>query len=92
MSESPDQDILSTEFCRERSVRRTATVLEAKRQRIRDEIQQLISHVALLVPAGTKMNDSYSYADLLQDAAKRLGDDAFAQLLVQILQEGSSSF
>lgn len=85
MYDRPEQNALSTEFNRERSVRRTATVLEAKRVRIRDELQQLVRHMALLVPAGTQTAESY--AALLQDAAERIGDDAFTQLLLQVLQE-----
>ena len=79
------ENALSSEFRRERSVRRTATLLEAKRLRIHDELQHLVRHLALLVPAGTQTSESY--AALLQDAAERIGDDAFTQLLLQVLQE-----
>ncbi|NJL83021.1 MAG: hypothetical protein HC890_08800 [Chloroflexaceae bacterium] len=85
MSNCPDR--LATEFRRERSIRRTVTVLEAKRKRVRDELQQVIQHLALLVPVSAGPEAKEIYAQIVQDAAQRLGDDAFAQLLLQILQE-----
>lgn len=84
----PEPDALLTEFRRERSVRRTVTVLEAKRKRIRQELRQLIQHLALLIPAEPLVADR-PQSDLLQEAAKRLGDEAFAELLLQILQESN---
>ena len=88
MAELPERDGLLTEFIRERSVRRTVTVLEAKRKRIRDELQQLVSHITLLVPlAAISRNSTDANPDVLQEALARLGDEAFAQLLLQILQE-----
>ncbi|MGF1479564.1 MAG: hypothetical protein ACFB4I_08740 [Cyanophyceae cyanobacterium] len=82
-----EPNTLLTEFHRERSIRRTAMMLETKRLRIRDELEQLIAHVPLLVPTATQATDAYSASDLLKDAAARIGDDAFAQLLLAILQE-----
>ncbi|WP_254657999.1 hypothetical protein [Pleurocapsa sp. PCC 7327] len=70
-----------TEFVRERSIRRTVKVLEAKRKRIREELEQLIQHLDLLVPS------SATSSDLLQEAIQRIGDDAFSQLLMQLMQE-----
>jgi hypothetical protein len=85
----PEPDALLNEFRRERSIRRTVTVLEAKRKRIRQELQQLVRHIALLVPAAESKSVNQSQSDLLAEAAKRLGDEAFAQLLLQILQESN---
>lgn len=81
---SPDYK-LADEFRRERSIRRAVAVLAAKRQRIRDDIEQLISHISLLVPPSSSGLETYN---VLEDAAERLGDDAFTQLLLHVLQEG----
>jgi hypothetical protein len=85
MDDRPQEYELADEFRRERSIRRAVAVLEAKRQRIRDDIEQLISHITLLVPPSSSARDAYN---MLEDAAGRLGDDAFAQLLLHVLQEG----
>jgi hypothetical protein len=81
MCDRPEPDSLMTEFVRERSIRRTVKVLEGKRKRIREELEQLIQHLDLLVPS------SATPSDLLQEAVERIGDDAFGQLLLQLMQE-----
>lgn len=81
MCDRPEPDSLMAEFVRERSIRRTVKVLEAKRKRIREELEQLIQHLDLLVPS------SATSSDLLQEAVGRIGDDAFGQLLLQLMQE-----
>ncbi|AFY78487.1 MAG: hypothetical protein IGR93_20015 [Hydrococcus sp. C42_A2020_068] len=81
MCDRSEPDSLMTEFVRERSIRRTVKVLEAKRKRIREELEQLIQHLDLLVPS------SATSSDLLQEAIQRIGDDAFSQLLMQLMQE-----
>lgn len=95
MLETSEQNLLSAEYLRERSqslrecsVRRAAKVLEAKRKRIHEELEQVISHIALLVPLTDMANSpAEAYSQLLQEAAAQLGDEAFTQLLVQVLQE-----
>lgn len=88
MSDRPQPDLLSTEFQRERSIRSTVKLLEGKRQRIREELEQLIAHITLLVPSLAKStNSSTDRAKVLQDAVKRLDDEAFAQLFLAILQK-----
>ena len=69
---------------KERSVNRTVEVLEAKRASFRREIQQLIQHLGLLIPITGNLS---SHETLLQEAAHRIGDDAFTQFLLQIIQE-----
>ncbi|MEC4893098.1 MAG: hypothetical protein SAL07_07375 [Oscillatoria sp. PMC 1051.18] len=87
MSDRPEQQ-LSHEFRQERTIRRTAVLLDRKRKRIREDIQQLIAHMAFLVPTiEISQPGSETQADLLQEALLRLGDDAFAQMVVQIMQE-----
>jgi hypothetical protein len=91
MDNRPTPDALLREFRRERSIRRAVTVLEAKRKHIREELEQLIQHITLLIPlASVSPTTPNSRAELLQDALERLGDDAFAQLLLQILQDYGS--
>lgn len=95
MDDYPEQNILLTELLKERSrmlreysVRRAVRVLDTKRQRIREELAQLIRHIALLIPLTEISSTSTEpYSDLLQDAIKQLGDDAFSELLLQVLQE-----
>jgi hypothetical protein len=86
MSEPTEKDGLASEFYRERYIRRTLAVLEAKRKRIRDELQQLVNHLNLLVPVAKNIT-SDERADLLEEAAKRLDDEAFTQLIVQAIDE-----
>jgi predicted oxidoreductase (fatty acid repression mutant protein) len=87
MSEPSEKDGLASEFYRERYIRRTLAVLQAKRKRMRDEIQQLVNHLNLLVPVAKNMTSQSDRADLLEEAAKRLGDEAFAQLIIQAIDE-----
>ncbi|MBE9115435.1 hypothetical protein IQ249_05925 [Lusitaniella coriacea LEGE 07157] len=88
MSDRQDEHELSREFRQERSVRRVVDVIETKRKRIRDDLEQLICHISLLVPCtGANCFSEQTYG-AIEDAAHRLGDDAFAQLLLQVLQEG----
>jgi hypothetical protein len=87
MSEHSEQDLLASEFYRERYVRRTIAVLQAKRRRMRDELQQLVNHLNLLVPLAKNNNSSDDRLDLLEEAAKRLEDEAFAQLLIQVIHD-----
>lgn len=73
---------------REQSVNRTLEVLAAKRARFREELRHLIVHLGLLVPiAGDLSSKEETHLILLQEAVNRLGDDAFAQFLLQILNE-----
>ena len=50
MQELPPKDELLVEFARERSIRRTVRVLQAKRSRLKKELNQLLIHLSLLVP------------------------------------------
>ncbi len=73
---------------KERSVNRTVEVLAAKREKFREEIQQLVGHLSLLVPiAGNLSSHEASQIMLVQEAINRLGDEAFAQFLLQVLKE-----
>ena len=86
MYNQPESDSLSIELRRERSVRRMVNLLEGKRKRIREELEQLISHIALLVP-NRSTTQSQSQLDLLLDAVSRLGDEKFAELLIELMEE-----
>jgi hypothetical protein len=87
MNEPSKRDVLSAELEKERSIRRTVKLLQAKRARVREELERLISHLALLValPQNTA-NDYESKSDILLEAASRIDDDVFAELLVQIIE------
>jgi hypothetical protein len=87
MCDRPESDSLMTEFSRERSIRRTVKVLEFKRKRIHEELEQLILHLALLIPSGASATSNTVSSELLEEAVNRIGDEAFGQLLLQILQE-----
>jgi hypothetical protein len=88
MFDRPEERTLALEFRRERAIRRTMTVLEAKRKRVRDDLDQLIAHLSLLVPADLISGADAPSSTVLADAAERLGDEAFAQLILQLLQQG----
>lgn len=90
MSEPSEQDVLAGEFHQERYIRRTLAVLQAKRKRIRDELQQLVTHLNLLVPLAKNHSLDDNRNDLLKEAAKRLDDEAFAQLLLQAIDKNHS--
>ena len=88
MNEWPKRDILLVELERERSIRRTMKLLYAKRSRIRDELDRLISHLSLLVAVPDKTaEDPQPESDILIEAAKRIDDTVFTNLLIQIIQE-----
>lgn len=88
MNEPPKRDILLLELERERSIRRTVKLLYAKRSRIKDELDRLISHLSLLVAVPHKtIEDPQPESDILIEAAKRMNDPVFTDLLVQIIQE-----
>ncbi|AFY64917.1 hypothetical protein [Geitlerinema sp. PCC 7407] len=82
----PNRDELTSEFCRERSVRRTARVLQIKRDRLRDELCHMLSSMAFFTysrdfPPG---NGELS-RDIVEEALARLGDDAFAQWIEELI-------
>ena len=84
----PKKDILLAELERERSIRRTVRLLYAKRSRIVDELDRLISHLSLLVAVPRKTDqDPQPESDILIEAAKRINDPVFTDLLIQIIQE-----
>ncbi len=93
MLDPATETILLTEQLKKRShslqeqtLNRTVEVLAAKRARFREELQQLIVHLGLLVPLTGSINQDTQVL-LLQEAVHRLGDEAFAQFLLEILQE-----
>lgn len=88
MNDPSKRDALVLELERERSIRRTAKLLYAKRSRIREEMDRLIGHLSLLVsvPCRTE-EDPQPESDILIEAAKRIDDPVFTDLLVQIMQE-----
>ena len=88
MDESPNRDVLLVELERERSIRRTAKLLYAKRSRVIDELERLISHLSLLVAVPRRTSeDPNPESDLLIEAAKRIDDPVFADLVIQIIEQ-----
>lgn len=91
MNEPSKRDILLLELERERSIRRTAKLLYDKRSRIKDELDRLVSHLSLLVAIPRKtLEDPQPESAILIEAAKRIDDPVFTDLLIQIIQERSS--
>ncbi len=87
MYQSPQGDAIANEFRRERSTRRAISILEAKRKRIREDINQLVNHLTLIAPpSGWAGEDSDGYRELLTEALGRLGDDTFSELVLQALE------
>lgn len=88
MNEPSKRDILLLELEKERSIRRTATLLSAKRLRIYDELDRLISHLSLLVSIPRQTTaDPQPKSDILIEAAKRINDPVFTDLVIQLLEE-----
>ncbi len=78
---------VANQFRRECSVRRTLEVLDVKHRRIEEDLQQFIQHLKLLVPAIELSPESQiSELEILEEALGRLGDDAFADLVLRILE------
>jgi hypothetical protein len=87
MNEPPKRDVLSAELEKERSIRRTLKLLQAKRYRVIEELERLITHLSVLVTLPQNMaNDYPSKSDILLEAASRIDDDVFTELLVQIIE------
>jgi hypothetical protein len=74
---------LIKEFTRERSIRRILRVLTAKRSRINDDLNQLVTHLGLLVP----LHQDRGNNDILLEALNRLDNDGFSELLKQIIED-----
>ncbi|MFM2313346.1 MAG: hypothetical protein RLZZ04_2622 [Cyanobacteriota bacterium] len=88
MNEPSKRDVLVLELERERSIRRTASLLYAKRSRIRDELDRLISHLSLLVALPHKTTeDPQPESDILIEAARRIDDPVFTELVIQVIHE-----
>lgn len=88
MDEPPKKDILLAELERERSIRRTVRLLYAKRSRVIDELDRLISHLSLLVAVPRQtLEDPHPESDILIEAAKRINDPVFTDLLIQIIKQ-----
>ncbi len=77
---------LIEEFTRERSVRRILRVLKAKRSRIDEDLNQLVTHLGLLVPLSHKQEDN----GILLEAISRMDDEGFVQLMTEIITKRSS--
>jgi hypothetical protein len=88
MNEPSKRDVLVLELERERSIRRTASLLYDKRSRIRDELDRLISHLSLLVSIPHKTaEDPQPESAILIEAARRIDDPIFTELVIQLIQE-----
>ena len=79
---SPDSNMLN-EFARERSIRRVLRVLRAKKSRMNEDLNQLVTHLGLLVPAHHNSPDG----DIVLEALARLEDDGFSNLLEGIINK-----
>jgi len=88
MNEPSRPDTLSIELERERTVRRTASLLYDKRSRIYEELDRLIGHLSLLValPKQTPEHPQPK-SEILIEAAKRIDDPVFTDLVIQLIQE-----
>lgn len=83
-----EKDLLLVALQQEIPIRRATAVLQDKRQRIREDLLQLVQHLGFLVPqpAGSPRSPTTD-REVLEKALARLGDDAFAQLVRQVLSE-----
>ena len=84
MEEFSNNGGLLKELARERSIRRILRVLEAKRSRINDDLNQLVTHLGLLFPPHQRDRK------MLLEALDRLERDGFTDLLQQIVQDSEA--
>ncbi len=83
------QEALAEAFRHECSVRRTLQVLEVKQRRIQEDLHQFVGHLRLLVPGlGQATAPAIEQEQILMEALARLGDEAFAALMLQVLARG----
>ncbi len=88
MDSPNERDVLVAELWRECSIRRTSILLEKQRQLLREDIYDLVAHIALLVlPMEFPTYRSEQYKDILVEALERLGDDAFAKLVLDVVRK-----
>jgi hypothetical protein len=85
MDDPSQRDKILMAFQTERAIRRVSQLLQDKRSRIRDDLQQLVDHLCLFVPP-TSTSDRNTNTEILLEAAHRLDDEVFTELLVQIIQ------
>ena len=83
MEEPSRSSDLIKKFTRERSIRRILRVMKAKRSRINDDLERLVTHLNLLVPLTQNRRDN----NILLEALNRLDDDAFTELLKKIIKD-----
>ncbi|MGA1264210.1 MAG: hypothetical protein ACO331_09960 [Prochlorothrix sp.] len=82
----PEQCV-ATAFRHERSVRRAQHLLAIKQRRIQDDLDQFLQHLTLLVPSAESTADNEIILQaVLEDALDRLGDQAFAAIVLQAFQ------
>ncbi len=87
MQELPPKNDLLVEFAKERSIRRTVRVLQAKRARLKTEINQLLTHLSLLLPCSEQSgNLRESSSEIILEALDRLDDDIFTELLAEAIE------
>ena len=88
MHEPTNRDILLVELEKERSIRRTVKLLCAKRNIILDDLDRLISHLSLLVNIPPETDQEVNLeSEVLLEAAKRIDDPIFTDLLTRIIEE-----
>jgi hypothetical protein len=75
---------LIREFHRERSIRRTMSLLDEKRRRILDDLRFFATSLDLMVlPSNHSPQSCEQSQAILKEALARLGDQAFAQWLLE---------
>lgn len=93
MEEFSNNGGLLKELARERSIRRILRVLEAKRSRINDDLNQLVTHLGLLFPPHQRDRAAPRQSrdrKMLLEALDRLERDGFTDLLQQIVQDSEA--
>ena len=82
MEEPSSNSYMLNEFARERSIRRILRVLRAKRSRVNEDLNQLVTHLGLLVPLQHNSPDG----DIVLEALERLEEDGFSNLLEGVIK------
>lgn len=92
MDAYPQKHEVTPAFRRQYTTRRTLQVLEVKRERLRDELQQLVSHMGLKVPPRVLAVKRERLRDELEQLVRHMGlvvpqTDTRQELSADILQE-----
>ena len=92
MNEPSKKDELSAALEQERGIRRASQLLASQQTHIYEELDRLVSYLKLLLPQSHSMvGQAKTTNDLIIEAARRLEDPLFVELITQIIKNRKNS-